>query len=90
MDQAKPENQGVLRHLQECRAHPDLDRLNGLSPVNFAEVAQHRGLGPVRTQPADANHVAGAHQPLGGALSQRKDAAAPIVFVQCGCRLLIL
>lgn len=34
MDQAKSENQGLLRHLEECGAYPDMDRVDRLLAVN--------------------------------------------------------
>jgi hypothetical protein len=37
LDQTKPQDQGVLRDLRECRAHPNLGRHDRLPPAPVAE-----------------------------------------------------
>jgi len=66
--QAKPEGQGLLRHLQECRAHPNPDRLDYLSALGLAQVQKQNGLGTPATHSPGANHAPGAFGPMGLAL----------------------
>ena len=44
MDQTESQDQGVLRHLRECRKNPDLDRGRCLRPYrNTKEAPEARG-----------------------------------------------
>jgi hypothetical protein len=45
VDQTKPEDQGFLRRLQECRADLNLDRLDRLSASGLAQIQDQGGLG---------------------------------------------
>ena len=68
MDQTKPEGQGLLRLLQECRAHPNLDRLDRLPASGLAQIQEHGGVGTLGTHPTSSNYAAGTLQPLGYAV----------------------
>jgi hypothetical protein len=69
LDQAKLADQGLLRHSQECRADPNLSRLDRLTASGLAQVQEQVGLGTPVTQPPGPNHVSGAHGPVGNAWS---------------------
>jgi hypothetical protein len=43
--QAKPENQGLLRHLQKCRVEPNLDCLDRLLAAGVGQVQDQGGPG---------------------------------------------
>ena len=68
MDQAKLENQGLLRDLQEYRAHPNLDRFDRLFASGLAQVQEQGGMGTPGTHPPGPNHAFGTIGPLGVAL----------------------
>jgi hypothetical protein len=81
VDQTTLENQGLLRHLEERRPHPGLDRLDRLSAAILAETAEHRGLELAGTHPPGANHAHGTMPTLGDSLSPGQSTAPAIVFV---------
>ncbi|MBU4355211.1 MAG: hypothetical protein KJ822_07670 [Proteobacteria bacterium] len=69
VDQAKPKNQGFLRHLQKCRAHPNLDRLDRIPASGLAQVQEQGGLGTPGTHPPGPNQAPGALGAVGDAWS---------------------
>ena len=84
VDQAEPEDQGLLRHLQERGPHPGLDCHDRVSPALLGETAQYRGVGLTGTHPPGADQADGALLSLGNALSQEKSTTSAIAPVQCG------
>jgi hypothetical protein len=85
VDQAKLEDQGLLRHLQECRTDANLDRLDRLCTLGMEEVQKQNGLGTFAIYSLSPNHVPGTHGLAVFALPSTTRNPATVV-IQLACR----